>query len=111
MLEMVIRNLITNAIKFTPENGKVRISVTEKNHDLLVEVSDNGVGISPEDQAKLFRIDTNFSNKGTMGEGGTGLGLIICKEFIEKNNGRIWVNSNPGAGSSFFFTIPVNLLP
>jgi signal transduction histidine kinase/ligand-binding sensor domain-containing protein len=111
MVEMVIRNLITNAIKFTPENGKVRISVININQDLQVEVSDNGIGISPEDQTKLFRIDTDFSKKGTMGEGGTGLGLILCKEFIEKNNGRIWVNSNPGEGSSFFFTIPVNLLP
>jgi len=111
MIEMVIRNIVTNAIKFTPENGKVRISVININQDLQVEVSDNGIGISPEDQTKLFRIDTDFSKKGTMGEGGTGLGLILCKEFIEKNNGRIWVNSNPGEGSSFFFTIPVNLLP
>jgi signal transduction histidine kinase len=111
MVEMVIRNLITNAIKFTPENGKIRISLTEKDQEIRVEVSDNGIGINSEDQAKLFRIDSNFSKKGTNGEGGTGLGLIICKEFVEKNNGRIWVKSNPGEGTSFFFTIPLNNNP
>lgn len=107
MIEMVIRNLVTNAIKFTPENGKIRISLTEEDQDIQVEVSDNGIGINSEDQAKLFRIDSNFTKKGTNGEGGTGLGLIICKEFVEKNNGRIWVKSDPGEGTSFFFTIPL----
>ena len=107
MIEMVIRNLITNAIKFTPKDGRIYVSLEENNHDLRVEIRDNGVGITPENQQKLFKIDSNFSNKGTNGEEGTGLGLIICKEFIEKNNGRIWVESKPGEGSSFFFTIPL----
>jgi signal transduction histidine kinase/ligand-binding sensor domain-containing protein len=107
MVEMVLRNLITNAIKFTPKDGKIYVSLEENNHDLRVEVRDNGIGITPENQQKLFKIDSNFSNKGTNGEEGTGLGLIICKEFIEKNNGRIWVESKPGEGSSFFFTIPL----
>jgi ligand-binding sensor domain-containing protein/signal transduction histidine kinase len=107
MIEMVIRNLITNAIKFTPQHGKIMISLTENNDLLQVEIHDNGVGISAANQLKLFRIDSNFSNKGTDGEEGTGLGLIICKEFIEKNNGRIWLISEPGKGSSFFFTVPV----
>ena len=111
MIELVIRNLITNALKFTPENGRIRISVMEKYQDIEIEINDNGIGISPEEQAKLFRIDSNFSKKGTMGEKGTGLGLIICKEFVEKNNGRLWVISNPGEGSSFFFTIPVSGAP
>jgi signal transduction histidine kinase len=111
MIELVIRNLITNALKFTPENGRIRISITKKYQDIEIEINDNGIGISQEDQARLFRIDTNFSTKGTMGEGGTGLGLIICKEFVEKNNGRLWVISNPGEGSSFFFTIPVKINP
>lgn len=106
MIEMVIRNLITNAIKFTPKKGKIFISITEKNNALQIEIHDNGVGIPPGDLSKLFRIDSNFSRKGTDGEAGTGLGLIICKEFIEKNNGRIWVESKPGQGSSFFFTVP-----
>jgi len=107
MIEMVIRNLITNAIKFTPQNGKIWISLTENNDHLQVEIHDNGIGISAANQLKLFRIDSNFSNKGTNGEEGTGLGLIICKEFIEKNNGRIRVESEPGKGSSFFFTVPI----
>jgi signal transduction histidine kinase len=107
MIEMVIRNLITNAIKFTPQNGKIWISLTENNDHLQVEIHDNGIDISAANQLKLFRIDSNFSNKGTNGEEGTGLGLIICKEFIEKNNGRIWVESEPGKGSSFFFNVPI----
>jgi signal transduction histidine kinase len=106
MIEMVIRNLVSNAIKFTPQNGKIYISLNENNADLQVEIRDNGVGITPENQIKLFNLDSNYSNKGTNGEEGTGLGLIICKEFIEKNNGKIRVESNPGKGSSFFFTIP-----
>jgi signal transduction histidine kinase len=81
--------------------------LTENNDHLQVEIRDNGVGITATDQLKLFRIDSNFSNKGTNGEEGTGLGLIICKEFIEKNNGRIWVESKPREGSSFFFTVPI----
>jgi signal transduction histidine kinase/ligand-binding sensor domain-containing protein len=107
MIEMVIRNLVTNAIKFTPQYGKICVSLTENNDHLQVEIRDNGVGITATDQLKLFRIDSNFSNKGTNGEEGTGLGLIICKEFIEKNNGRIWIESKPREGSSFFFTVPV----
>ena len=106
MIEMVIRNLVSNAIKFTPQNGKIYISLNENNDDLQVEIRDNGIGITPENQIKLFNLDSNYSNKGTNGEEGTGLGLIICKEFIEKNNGKIRVESNPGKGSSFFFTIP-----
>lgn len=106
MVEMVIRNLISNAIKFTPVSGKICISLTDNNNDLQIEIRDNGIGINIEDQRKLFRIDSNYSSKGTNGERGTGLGLIICMEFIEKNNGKIWVESKPGEGSSFFFTIP-----
>ena len=103
---MVTRNLVSNAIKFTPEQGKIYISLTETEDFLQVEIRDNGVGINDEDQKKLFLIDTNLSHKGTNGEKGTGLGLIICKEFIEKNNGTIWLTSKPGEGSSFYFTIP-----
>lgn len=106
MIEMVIRNLVSNAIKFTSENGKIHISLTENINNLQIEIHDNGIGISKDDQEKLFRIDSNYSTKGTNGESGTGLGLIICKEFIERNNGTIWIKSHPGEGSSFFFTIP-----
>jgi signal transduction histidine kinase len=106
MVEMVIRNLVSNAIKFTSENGKIHISLTDNMNNLQIEIHDNGIGISNDDQEKLFRIDSNYSTKGTNGESGTGLGLIICKEFIERNNGTIWIKSHPGEGSSFFFTIP-----
>lgn len=106
MIELVIRNLISNAIKFTPENGNIFISLSENMNFLQIEIRDNGIGISKEDQEKLFMIDSNFSKKGTGGEKGTGLGLIICKEFIEKNGGKIWVKSQPAEGSSFYFTIP-----
>ncbi len=111
MIEMVMRNLVTNAIKFTHDNGQILISLSENDNALQTEVSDNGTGISPADQLKLFKIDSNLSNKGTKGEKGTGLGLIICKEFIEKNHGRIWFTSKPGEGSSFFFTIPLSQNP
>jgi signal transduction histidine kinase/ligand-binding sensor domain-containing protein len=111
MIELVIRNLVSNAIKFTPENGQISISLTESNKEFQVEIRDNGVGISTEDQKKLFGLDTSYSKKGTNGEKGTGLGLIICREFIEKNNGKIWVESLPGKGSSFFFTIPASGQP
>lgn len=106
MIEMVIRNLISNAIKFTPESGNICISLTNNNNELQIEISDNGIGISIEEQKKLFRLDSNYSREGTNGERGTGLGLIICKEFIEKNDGKIWVESKPGEGSSFYFTVP-----
>ena len=107
MIEMVIRNLVSNAIKFTPDNGKITISLERISDNLQVKICDNGVGISYADQKRLFEIDSNITRTGTNGEQGTGLGLIICKEFIEKNNGIIRVESKPGEGSSFFFTIPV----
>ncbi len=108
MIEMVIRNLVSNAIKFTPDNGTITISLEKVAENLLVKVCDNGVGISLADQKRLFEIDSNITRTGTNGEQGTGLGLIICKEFIEKNNGIIRVESKPGEGSSFFFTIPIS---
>ncbi|MCP4217206.1 MAG: hybrid sensor histidine kinase/response regulator [bacterium] len=106
MLTTVIRNLISNSIKFTPPGGEVYVSaqVDEKRVDLTV--SDNGVGIEPRDIENLFRIDTQTSTKGTSGEKGTGLGLILCKEFIEKNNGTIRVESQHGQGSDFIITLP-----
>jgi ligand-binding sensor domain-containing protein/signal transduction histidine kinase len=106
MIEMVVRNLITNAIKFTPSNGFINIVISETGNMIQLEIHDNGVGISPEHQEKLFTLDSNITQKGTNGEKGTGLGLIICKEFVEKNNGKIWIISKPDSGSSFFITIP-----
>lgn len=106
MLETVFRNLVSNAIKFTPENGTVRISAEENENGFLFFVNDTGIGIEPENIKKLFRIDGDFSLPGTNNETGTGLGLILCKDFIEKHNGKIWVESEPGLGSSFYFSLP-----
>jgi len=107
MIETVIRNLINNAIKFTPENGLIEISAKQIENQVKISINDSGVGISEEDIENLFRIDSKVKRKGTNNEDGSGLGLILCKEFVDKNNGTIWVESIPGKGSSFFFTIPV----
>ena len=108
MIKTVIRNLVNNALKYTSKGGKVTISskVTEKEAELIV--SDTGVGIKEENIAKLFRIDVNFSTRGTDEESGTGLGLILCKEFVEKNKGRIEIKSTFGKGSEFSVCLPLN---
>lgn len=106
MLNTVIRNLISNAIKFTPDNGSITIQQTDYEDFIKFSVIDTGVGIAPENIDKLFRIDSTITEKGTNEESGTGLGLILCKEFIEKHNGKIGVASELGNGSEFFFTLP-----
>lgn len=106
MITTVIRNLISNAIKFTPENGRIIVEVTADPEKYKVSVQDNGVGISDNDIAKLFRIDSNPSTIGTSQEQGTGLGLILCRDFVEKNGGKIAVESEVGKGSRFYFTVP-----
>jgi signal transduction histidine kinase/ligand-binding sensor domain-containing protein len=111
MIRTVLRNLITNALKFTHKNGLVEVSSITSLKHLEIAVSDNGIGISQESIAKLFRIDSNLSTRGTENEKGTGLGLILCKEFVEKHGGTIWVESNEGEGSTFKFTLPINTLP
>lgn len=106
MITTVVRNLLTNAIKFTPLNGEININVVNDGLFLKVLVKDNGVGISEHDQINLFKIDSNPTTIGTSQEKGTGLGLILCKDFVERNGGAIWVESQLDKGSSFFFTIP-----
>ncbi|MDD2305656.1 MAG: tetratricopeptide repeat-containing sensor histidine kinase [Prolixibacteraceae bacterium] len=106
MIETVLRNLINNAIKFTPENGLIEVSAIQITDQISICVKDSGIGISEEDARNLFQIDSTVKRKGTNNEDGSGLGLILCKEFVYKNNGTIWVNSSPGVGSSFYFTIP-----
>ena len=101
----VLRNLLSNAIKYTHKGGKIRISANIKNKYVKVTVADDGIGIPKEKQDKLFRIDENYSQKGTNDESGTGLGLILCKEFVEKNKGEINVESKEGEGSKFIFTL------
>jgi len=108
MLNTVIRNLITNAIKFTNANGKITISAIEQGDFAEISVSDNGVGMESKVLDNLFRLDESHSTIGTNSEAGTGLGLILCKEFIEKNGGKIWVESEVGKGSKFKFTLPIS---
>lgn len=105
----VIRNLLNNAIKFTPKGG--RIKVTAHQHDNFWEVSirDNGIGIKPDDLPKLFKTGETVKTRGTENEKGTGLGLLLCKEFVEKNGGTIHVESTLGQGSNFIFTVPAKI--
>jgi len=107
MIATVLRNLITNSLKFTEIGGRIKISSVIKNNRLIVSIIDNGIGISKKRIDKLFTINENYSTPGTQKEKGTGLGLILCKEFIDKNNGEIWVESNVGVGSSFSFSLPI----
>jgi len=107
MIETVLRNLINNAIKFTPENGLIEIKAIQAEDQISICVNDSGIGISKEDVSNLFQIDSKVKRRGTNDEDGSGLGLILCKEFVDKNNGKIWAESIPGKGSSFIFTIPV----
>lgn len=112
MLATILRNLISNAIKFTPKNGSItldaRLIPVNSNRNLVeISVKDTGLGIEPEIQSKLFDLSKSISTKGTENEKGTGLGLILCKEFIEKHGGEIRVESEPGKWSNFIFTLPV----
>ena len=107
MLSTVLRNLISNALKYTNSDGQVRIAARELNRDFWeMSISDNGVGIPAHALPKLLRIDTHYSHVGTAGEEGTGLGLILCRELVEQNGGTIRVESEPGKGTTFFFTLP-----
>jgi len=103
----VVRNLVSNAIKFTSNGGWIGIAAETKEYQAVISVSDSGVGIKSDDIEKIFMLDGSFTTKGTANESGTGLGLLLCKEFVEKNNGKIWVDSLKGKGSSFYFTLPI----
>lgn len=106
MIKSVLNNLISNAIKFTNWNGRVKVTSEKENGHVIVSVSDNGIGMTSEEISKLFRIEKHFHKTGTANEKGTGMGLILCKELIEKNGGSIYVDSTIGKGSTFRFTIP-----
>ena len=106
MFDTIIRNLLSNAIKFTPRGGFVRVSSEKKEDNLIICVEDNGIGISKKLADKLFRIDVSAKRPGTHDEKGTGLGLILCKEFVGYHKGNIWVQSKTGCGSKFFVSIP-----
>jgi len=108
MIETILRNLLTNAIKFTPKNGSVVVSITDQNDQIEISVRDTGVGIAKDDMEYIFRIDRKTTTLGTEKEKGTGLGLVLCKEFVEKHGGKISVESEFGIGSTFKFTIPLS---
>ena len=106
MVKTILRNLISNAIKYTNINGEIVINASELKQYVEVAVKDNGVGISAENQKKLFKIDNFHSTPGTHDERGTGLGLLLCKEFVELHGGIIRIESEAGKGSKFTFTLP-----
>lgn len=113
MINSVLRNIIANAIKFTPRNGTIEIGIeesypgNEQPEYLTIYVKDSGIGIPQEMVDKLFKIEERVSRLGTEGESSTGLGLLLCKEFIHKHDGRIWVESEEGVGTKFCFTLPI----
>lgn len=107
MIKTIIRNLISNAIKFTNQGGKIIVSAEKIQKECHISVSDNGVGMKKETLDKLFRIEENVSRSGTQNESGTGLGLILCKDFVEKHKGKIFVKSEPGVGSTFKIILPI----
>ena len=113
MLETVIRNLVNNAIKYSLDGGEVSVAVVQSADKIRICIEDDGVGIKQENLEKLFHIDSKVTQKGTHNEDGSGIGLILCKELIDKHNGRIWAESNLGEGSRFYIELPwpVNEIP
>lgn len=106
-LKVILRNLISNAIKFTPNKGSITLGTTIENNELIISVADSGKGMSEDELKRLFFINTHFSHSGTSGEKGTGIGLLLCKELVELNGGQLKVKSAPGKGSTFFFNLPL----
>ena len=109
MLNTILRNLISNAIKFTNEGGMVTVSAEQNDLHIFICISDNGVGINNDELVRLFDISQIQSTVGTFNESGTGLGLLICKEFVEKHSGKIWAESIIGKGSEFKCSFPILL--
>lgn len=108
MIMTVFRNLVSNAIKFTPRNGQIELSDRIHEEKAEITIRDNGIGIGPETIDGIFSISKTKTAKGTEGEKGTGLGLALCRDFVEKNGGTIYVKSEPGKGSSFIFSLPLS---
>lgn len=109
MISVVLRNLISNAIKFTNKGGRITVSAEESSGEVIISVADTGIGIPNNKLNKLFKIDEDYKRSGTGKEGGTGLGLVLCKEFVEKHGGKIWFKSKEGEGSTFYFTLPCDV--
>jgi signal transduction histidine kinase len=107
-IKLVFRNLISNAIKFTLSEGDIRIYAQIKDTQLEIAIEDDGVGIPVQKLETIFR-DSGVSTLGTQQEKGTGLGLLLCKDFVESNGGEIWVESEEGKGSTFYFSLPIKV--
>lgn len=107
MFNIVVRNLLTNAIKFTPRGGIVTIATQIIKKNALVSILDSGIGMSEETKQGVFKLTKKILHRGTENENGSGLGLLLCKEFVNRNNGDIWFESEVGKGSNFTFTIPL----
>ncbi|MDA6070259.1 HAMP domain-containing histidine kinase [Flavobacterium sp. AC] len=107
MIDTVLRNLLTNAIKFTEQQGEIRVTIQKKNQKVEVSITDNGIGIPDNIKEKLFKINAKVIQKGTENESGNGLGLLLCSEFIKKHEGEIWAESEFGKGSTFKFILPL----
>ena len=111
MLSTILRNLISNALKYTHKGGIINIFANVRDYNnkkfIVIGVQDNGVGIPEDKKGKIFNIEDNYTTNGTEKEKGTGLGLILCKEFVEKHEGKIWCESKENEGSTFFFSLPV----
>lgn len=109
MMQSVFNNLLTNAIKFTNRNGEINITSDKCEDMICFSVKDNGVGMDAKQKTLLFEMNKSFTTPGTTNEKGSGLGMILCKDFIEKHGGKIWVESSVGIGSEFFFTVPASV--
>jgi PAS domain S-box-containing protein len=107
-LERILYNLLENAVKYSPQGGEIRVSAKQQKEHLVIGVKDQGVGISPSDQAKLFAPFQRLEEFRPEGARGAGLGLLVCRRLVEAHGGKIWVESKPGRGSTFFFTLPLN---
>lgn len=107
MLRTILRNLLVNAIKFTHSSGAVTVSAETEGENVVFSISDTGVGIPHDQISRLFTLDGSRSTPGTGNEQGTGLGLLLCKEFVNLHGGKIWVQSSPEKGSVFSFTMQV----
>jgi signal transduction histidine kinase len=108
MLLLILRNLLSNALKFTPVGGAISLSSVSLNGKIKIQVSDNGVGMSPVKIEKLFKIENRVTTPGTENEPGNGLGLILCREFTQQHGGEMGIESTPGGGTSVWFTVPLN---
>jgi len=110
MISTILRNLLSNAVKFTDKNGEIKVKLIKANQKVEISITDNGIGVPDYIKEKLFKINGKVLQKGTENELGSGLGLLLCKEFVNMHHGKIWVESEQGKGSTFRFTLPTKVV-